>query len=172
MDELYPKNHYKKEPKKRPKHGEKMINYSHDDTYCQLDKYNDAAESDRDRLMFTLQSLFNSLAVIPSLGQEFNNQKKTDAVRGDGSSLHIHASHISHKSTVGNDDDPIYLFSAPDADLKWDSSLDSFYLGFTFYNISYHNPLKNIDLSVFISLEKASRYDPLTSISSTASYSI
>lgn len=43
-----------------------------------------------------------------------------------------------------------------------------YYLGHTFYNISYHNPLKCIDLPVFTSIEKASRHDALTIISATA----
>ncbi|MBP3870401.1 MAG: transposase [Faecalicoccus sp.] len=167
MDELYPKEHYKKQPKKKPKHGEKLINYSHTDTYSLLDKYKDGADSDRDRMMFMLQSLFNSLAVIPSLDLGFIDQKEL-ILSGDGSSLHIHASRSGHKASAGNDDDPVYRFSAPDADFGWDSSLDSFYLGFTFYNISYHNPSRNIDLPVFISLEKASRHDALTSVSATA----
>ena len=87
---------------------------------------------------------------------------------GDGSSLHIHASQYGHQITDGNEEDPVFRFSAPDADIGWDSDLNSFYLGFTFYNISCHNPSRNIDLPVFISLEKASRHDALTSISATA----
>ncbi|MCR4950664.1 MAG: transposase, partial [Solobacterium sp.] len=37
MDVLYSKDHYKKPPKQKPKHGEKLKNYSHTDTYYLLD---------------------------------------------------------------------------------------------------------------------------------------
>jgi len=167
IDELYPKDHYKKPPKQKPKHGEKLKNYSHTDTYYLFDKYKNGAESDRERMMFTLQSLFNALAVIPSLDTGFIDKDRL-ILSGDGSALHIHASRYGHQVLDGNEEDPVFRFSAPDADIGWDSDLDSFYLGFTFYNISCHNPSRNIDLPVFISLEKASRHDALTSISAAA----
>lgn len=98
MNELFPKAHFKKVKSKKPKKGEKLINYSNSDTYYLLDKYKDGA------------------------------------------------------------------------DIGWDSDLESFYLGYTFYNISYHNPLKNIDLPVFASIENASRHDALSCISATAQF--
>jgi len=167
MDELYPKDHYKKEPMQKPKRGEKLKNYTHTDTYDLLDKYKNGAECDRERMMYILQSLFNELAVIPSLDTGFIDKDHL-ILNGDGSSLHIHASRYGHQVLDGNEEDSVFRFSAPDADIGWDSDLNSFYLGFTFYNISCHNPSRNIDLPVFISLEKASRHDALTSISAAA----
>ena len=48
--------------------------------------------------------------------------------------------------------------------------LSVFYLGYTLYNISYHNPFKSIDLPVFIDIEKASQHDALTTISASARF--
>ena len=45
MNELFPKAHFKKIKDKKPKKGEKLINYSHSDTYYLLDKYKDGADS-------------------------------------------------------------------------------------------------------------------------------
>lgn len=169
MNELFPKAHFKKIKDKKPKKGEKLINYSHSDTYYLLDKYKDGADCDRDRMMFTLQALFNALVVIPSIDSGFID-KNNLILSADGSSLHIHSSPFGHKVLDGDDSDNIYRFSAPDADIGWDSDLESFYLGYTFYNISYHNPLKNIDLPVFASIENASRHDALSCISAAAQF--
>ena len=134
MNELFPKAHFKKVKEKKPKKGEKLINYSNSDTYYLLDKYKDGADCDRDRMMFTLQALFNALAVIPSIDSGFID-KNNLILSADGSSLHIHSSPFGHKVLDGDDSDNIYRFSAPDADIGWDSDLESFYLGYTFYNI-------------------------------------
>ena len=91
MNELFPKAHFKKVKEKRPKKGEKLINYSNSDTYYLLDKYKDGADCDRDRMMFTLQALFNALAVIPSIDSGFID-KNNLILSADGSSLHIHSS--------------------------------------------------------------------------------
>ena len=163
------KKPHKKKKDKKPKKGEKLINYSHSDTYYLLDKYKDGADCDRDRMMFTLQALFNALVVIPSIDSGFID-KNNLILSADGSSLHIHSSPFGHKVLDGDDSDNIYRFSAPDADIGWDSDLESFYLGYTFYNISYHNPLKNIDLPVFASIENASRHDALSCISAAAQF--
>lgn len=169
LSELHPKDFYKKAPKTKPKKGEKLINYTHTDTYYLFDKYKNGAEFDRDRMMFTLQSLFNAIAVIPSTDSGLID--KTNLVlSSDGSSAHIHASHFGHKVIEGQDSDNIYRYSAPDADIGWDSNLEMFYLGYTFYNISYYNPKKCIDLPVFATIEKASRNDALTCISAFAQF--
>lgn len=171
LNDLYPKDHYKKlDPKDKPKKGEKLINYSHTQTYYLLDKYKNGADGDRDRMMFTLQSLFNALVVIPSIDTGFID-KDNAILSGDGSSLHISASPFGHKVQKDLDDSqPAYRFSAPDADYGWDSDLNSYYLGFTFYSIAYHNPSRNIDLPVFITLDKASRHDALTCMSASAQF--
>ncbi len=169
LNELYPKNHYDKPPKEKPKRNEKLINYSHTDTYYLFNKYKDGAAFDNNRYSYNLQSLFNTLAVIPSFDKGLINNDEL-VLSGDGSSLHIHASKYGHKVKEGNDNENIYRFSAPDADIGWDSDLETFYLGYTFYNISVHNKKLGIDLPVFISIEKASRNDALTSVSAFAQF--
>ena len=169
LSELYPKGRYSHESKKKPKKGEKLINYSHTDTYYLADKYKNGAACDSDRTMFTLQAIFNALVVIPSVDLGFIDSKDL-VLSGDGSALHIHSSPYGHKAKDGDDTDNTYRYSAPDADIGWDSDLGVFYFGYTFYSIAYHNPKRNIDLPVFITLEKASRHDALTTISATAQY--
>lgn len=167
LNELYPKDHYTKPPKEKPKRNEKLINYSHTDTYYLYEKYKDGAIQDNDRYSYNLQSLFNILAVVPSIDKGIISNDDL-VLSGDGSSLHIHASKYGHKVKEGNDNEKIYRYSAPDSDIGWDSDLETFYLGYTFYNISFHNKELGVDLPVFISIEKASRNDALTSVSAFA----
>ena len=152
LDELHPKDYYKKPPKEKPKRNEKLINYSHTDTYYLYEKYKDGAACDNDRYSYNIQSLFNLLAVIPSMDKGLIDNENL-VLSGDGSSLHIHASRFGHKVKEGEDKDNIYRFSAPDADIGWDSDLECFYLGYTFYNVSCHNKERCVDLPVFISIE-------------------
>lgn len=167
LSELHPKTFFKK-PDKLPAEGEKLINFTKEDTYSLADKYKNGAECDHDRYLYPLQLLFNQLAVIPSMDMGFIDQKNL-ILSGDGSSLHIHASKYGHKVIKdGKDDDNIYRYSAPDADVGWDSDLNVPYLGFTFYSIDYHNKAMKTDLPVFIDQEKASRHDALNCISSSA----
>lgn len=157
----------KKKFKNKPAKGEKLINFTKDDTASICDKYRNGAEFDRDRLLFTMQSLFNAIVVIPSLDMGLI-EPANSTLSGDGSCLHVHASCHGHKVQDAPDSDNNYRFSAPDADIGWDSDLAQYFFGFTFYNISFHNPSLHIDLPVFISLEKASRHDALTCVSATA----
>ena len=126
------KDEVKKADKKKLKKGEKLVNFSSEDTFSLCEKYKNGAESDRQRMMFTLQSLFNALVVIPSFDKRLIDSNNL-TLSGDGSSLHIHASVFGHKVEVPDiEGDKIYRFSAPEADIGWDSDLESFYLGFTF----------------------------------------
>ena len=113
--------------------------------------------------------MFNAIAVIPSIDTGFID-KENCILSGDGSSLHIHASRSGHKVKDSSDSDNIYRYAAPDADVGWDSDLETFYLGFTYYSISYHSSSMNIDLPVFITLEKASQHDALTCMSAAAQF--
>lgn len=155
--------------RKKPKKGEKLINYSHTDTYDLVDKYKNGAACDNERTMFTLQAIFNALVVIPSCDLDFIDSDNL-VLSGDGSSLHIHSSPYGHKVKDGDESDNTYRYSAPDADIGWDSDLGSYYFGYTFYSIAYHNAHRNLDLPVFITIEKASRHDALTTVSATAQY--
>lgn len=170
MNDLHPKDFYKKPDKKKPADGQKLINFSKEDTHDLLDRYKNGAESDRSRMIYTLQLLFTKLAVIPSADTGFIDSSDL-VLSGDGSSMHAHASPFGHKVLKDrSDEDNTYRFSAPDADIGWDSDKNEFYLGYTFYSISYHNPCMQVDLPVYITLEKASRHDALTSISAPAQF--
>lgn len=169
ISDLYSADHYQKAPKSKPKNHEKLINYSHSHTLYLLDKYKNGAVRDRDRMTYTLQCLFNALAVIPSVDMGFIDNHDL-VLSGDGSALHIHSSVYGHKIADDDNGKPLYRYSAPDADIGWDSNLECFFLGYTLYNISYHNPFKSIDLPVFIDIEKASQHDALTTISASARF--
>ena len=166
-DELLPKGFFAKNSSK-PKKGDKLINFTEEDSSSLCDKYiNGGATSDRERSIYTLHTIFNAIAVIPSIDMGFIDLHNS-TFSGDGSSLHIHASangrKVIHDENVVN----THRYSAKNADFGWDSDLETFYFGYTLYNVSFHNPLKHIDLPVFIDLEKASRHDALSSISATA----
>ena len=67
-------------------------------------------------MKFTLQSIFNALAVIPSFdkGVIYSNNL---TLSGDGSSLHIPASAFGHKVIESQDEeDNKHRYSAPEAD--------------------------------------------------------
>lgn len=95
-----------------------------------------------------MQSLFNAIAVIPSLDMGLI-EPANSTLSGDGSCLHIHAFCYGHKVQDALDSDNNYRFSAPDADIGWDSNFAQYFFDFTFYHISFHNPSLHIDLLVF-----------------------
>lgn len=156
----------KKKFKNKPAKGEKLINFTKDDTSSICDKYRNSTEFDRDRLLFTMKFLFNAIAVIPSLDMGLIETANSTLSSGN-SYIHVYASCYGHKVQDAFDPDNNYRFSAPDADIGWDSDLAQYFFGFTFYNISFHNPSLHIDLPVFISLEKASHHDALICVSAT-----
>ena len=88
--------------RKKPKKGEELINCSHTDTYYFADKYKNGAACDNERTMFTLQAIFNSLAVIPSCDPGIIDSDNL-VLSKDGSSLHIHSSPYGHKVKDGDD---------------------------------------------------------------------
>lgn len=153
--------------KTKLKKGQKLENFMVEDTASLVDAYSINPQWDCDRYSYTLQSLFNAIAVIPSVDLGLIDSHNL-TLSGDGSSLHIHANGYGHKII---DDDNVLLthrFSSPEADIGWDSDLATFYFGFSLYNITNHNPNLGIDLPCFISIEKASRHDALTTISASA----
>jgi hypothetical protein len=135
LSDLHCQDYFKKTAKKKPKNHDKLINYSHTQTEYLADKYKNGAECDRDRMIYTLQSLFNALAVVPSSDMGFIDSEDL-ILSGDGSSLHIHSSPFGHKVQEDQNGNPLFRYSAPDADIGWDSDLECFYLGYTLYNIS------------------------------------
>ena len=115
-------------------------------------------------MLLTMQSLFNSIAVLPSFDMD-SIEPTNSTLSGDSLFLHVHSSCYGHKIQDALVPDNNYRFSAPDADISWNSDLAQYFFSFTFYNISFHNPSLHFDLPMFISLEKASRHDALTNVS-------
>ena len=100
----------------------KNINFTKDDTSSICDKYINSTEFDKNRLLFTMQPLFNAIAVIPSLVMGLI-ESANSTLSGDGLCLHVHASCHGHKVQTAPDSDNNYHFSAPNADIGWDSNL-------------------------------------------------
>ena len=129
--------------------------------------YENGASQDSDRIIYTMQTLFNALCVIPSIDKGLLDPN--GIFSGDGSALHIHAQSAGHKVIESDDPDAdTTRYSAAGANIGWDSDLGQWYYGFTEYNISQHNPAAKVDLPVFITLEAASRHDSLTGVSAIA----
>ena len=106
----------KKKFKNKPVKDEKLIKFTKDDTSSICDKYRNCAEFDKDRLLFTMQSLFNAIAIIPSLDMGLIEPAKS-TLSGDGSCLHVYASCYGHKVQDALDSDNNYRFSAQDANI-------------------------------------------------------
>lgn len=116
----------KKKFKNKPAKGEKLIKLTKDDTSSIYDKYRNGAEFDRYRLLVTMQSLFNAIAVIPSLDMGLI-EPTNSTLSGDGSCLHVHAFCYGHKIQDALDSNNNYNFSAPDADIGWESDLAQYF---------------------------------------------
>lgn len=129
-----------KEFKNKPAKGEKLINFTKDDTSSICNKDRNGKEFGRDRLLFTMQSLFNAIAVIPSLDVGLIEHANSTRF-SDGSYLNIHACCYEHKVQDALDPDNSFRFSVPDTDIGWDSDLAQYFFGFTLYNISFHTRL-------------------------------
>lgn len=169
LDDLSIAGLFKKKNKeeKKLKINEKYVNYTEDDVKKLRERYKNGAACDNDRMLFTIQSIFTSLAVIPSIDKGLIDPN--GIFSGDGSSLHISADSRGHK--VVESDDPEALttrYPAAGADVGWDSDIGIWYYGFSEFNISQHNDELKIDLPAFLSLDTASRHDALNSICATA----
>lgn len=164
---LFPKDKNFINKKSKLKKGEKLINFTNEDSSSLADAYLSDSQWDRDRFSYTLQLLFNAIAVVPS--QELGLLPTENLVlSGDGSSLHIHANGFGTKVKEEDPNGFTHRFSSPEADFGWDSDLGVHYFGFTLYNISHHDSSSKVDLPCFLSIEKASRHDALTTVSASA----
>lgn len=152
--------------KNKPKKGEKLNNLSKFTSEDVVDFYLNG-NNDNDRPELFLQQLFDILAVDFSLDHGLIDNNPSITASGDGSSFHIFSNSRGHKTckcpTHNCDCDRRY--SDPEADIGWDSDLGVYYFGYTEYNIAYYNQKLSIDLPLFLTLEKASQHDAITSIS-------
>lgn len=171
LDEAEVSGLFQKKNKEKLKKGDKWVNYTNDDVLSLCDKFSKNPSFSNDRGLYTLQSLMNSLVVIPSadLGLIPSDDFR---ISGDGTCLHVHASSFGHKIDKSIDDSSAlnYRYSCPDGDIGWDSDLGKWYFGFTLFNLSTHNHSLHIDLPLFLSLNKASQHDALSSVSALAQF--
>lgn len=160
---VFPKDRYAK-PSSKPKKGAKWENNPLNATSSLAQRYLDH-HFDLDRPELLLQYLFLHLAVLPSFNAGLFSVG-SNTLSGDGSCLHIHSNPRGHHT----DDENLCRYSDPSADFGWDSDLNAFYFGHTFYSLALHNANFSIDLPLFFTLVPASQHDSLTGISALAQF--
>lgn len=162
-DYILESNHFCCDKSKKPKRNEKLENYESTDTTSLYEKYLNNINHASSLPEYVYLLFFDRLAVQFSLKNNLIKQNCTSS--GDGSSLHTHS---NSRGTRIDDDHRRY--SDIDANFGWDSDLETFYFGYTEYNISCINHDFNIDLPLFLSLQKASVHDALTSMNALAQF--
>lgn len=175
LDVLYQKGLFNKENLKnlrkeqKLKKNDKLVNFTPQTTTDLFELYKDGIpDFDKERKFYVLQKFMNQIAVIPSMNRGFISSADL-VLSGDGTCLHIHVSPYGHRAK-GTDENAAltHRYGNINADFGWDSDLEQFFFGHTLHNTSVHNASRNTDLPVFITLEKASQHDALTSITSIA----
>lgn len=175
LDELYQKGMFNRDCLKKLKQeqklkkNDKLVNFTPQTTVDLYDLYKDGLpDFENERKFFILQRFMAQLAVTPSMDMGFIDTASL-IISGDGTCLHIHVSQYGHRAKgVDENETNAYRYGNINADIGWDSDLEKFYFGHTLHNTSVHNPSKGIDLPIFITLEKASQHDALTTITSVA----
>lgn len=151
----------------RLRRGDKWVNWDEGDTEELRERYWDGAACDAGRWTLTLERLLDLVAVRPSC-ERYGLRPGEITLSGDGSALHIHSSPHGRRVLDGPEGEPTHRYGAPDADVGWDSDRAEHFLGYTFYNISWHSRELGIDLPVFVAQRAASQHDALTLVSATA----
>ena len=176
-DVYYPKGLFTEELKEmrkkyQLKRGEKLVNFDDGDTAELTRKYWDDASADCGRWSLPLELLFFHVAVSVSM-ETYPIAGGTAS--GDGTCLHIHASKSGHRvkddaeAEKDADGRPLtHRYSAPDANVGWDSDVGDYFYGFAMYNVSWHSREHGIDLPLFVALRSASQHDSLTCVSAVA----
>ena len=163
LDELYMKgkNSTANKNKYRKLHkGEKWENYDGGDTFILAKKYWDKADCDRHRPTRVLENVFDQLVVRLSF-EKFVKENFT--LSGDGTSVHIRSNMYGHAVKNPVDKQHTHRYTAPDADIGWDSDEGRYYLGFTMFTICFH-VTEGIDIPMFIAQRAASQHDAITTI--------
>lgn len=140
--------------------GEKWENYDEGDTIELAQKYWDNADCDLHRPTRTLEKVFDQLVVRISFEKFI---KENFVLSGDGTSVHIHSSRYGHAVKNPTDKQHTHRYTAPDADIGWDSDEGRYYFGFTMFAICFH-VTEGIDIPMFIAQRTASQHDVLTAI--------
>lgn len=89
--------------------------------------------------------------------------KENFTLSGDGTSVHIRSNRYGHAVENPVDKQHTHRYTAPDADIGWDSDEGRYYLGFTMFTICFH-VTEGIDIPMFIAQRTASQHDAITTI--------
>ena len=169
---LYPYNKNHKSGKRLGKN-KKLPNKHPGIVKSMTDFYKDNRSFEH-RFELLLQKIFALIGVAPSIDLGLVD---TDSLTlaGDGTSVHIHASHYGNK-VCDCRENGIYnckcdrRFSAPDANIGWDSDLATWYHGYTLYCLSTYNKDVCTDLPVYLRFVQANRHDSVTGIVALAEF--
>jgi len=175
LTDLYPARKNTREIKaqlraegKQPGKEEKWVNYDDGDVLALVEGRWDDDSVDAGRWTRPLEVLFDAVAVRESL-RRYNHGRAPQTLSGDGSALHIHSSSLGRRVVEeAAEGEPTHRYTAPDADIGWDSHEDEFYLGFVFYNVTWHLRDLGLDLPVFVAQRCASQHDSLTAVTALA----
>ena len=115
-----------------------------------------------------LQKLFFVVAVLPSLKCGLI-PSDTLTVSGDGTAVHTHSNPnghcLPHPDQTISPQEYASLprhYPDPDASWGWDSDLDSFYFGYTLFQLSCHNPVLHTDIPLLLRFTSAKRHDSVS----------
>ena len=113
-----------------------------------------------------LQKIFSILAVLPSIRLGLIDTQNL-TLSGDGTTVVSHSSPYGrHLSSCGKDcpyrDSCGRHYSDPDASWGWDSDLDSFYFGYTLFQLSCHNTVLHTDIPLLLRFTSAKRHDSVS----------
>lgn len=173
MGELWPARKNSREVKAEVrgglKRGEKWVNWDDGDVRDLKERYWGGASCDAGRWTLALERLLDLVCVRPSC-ERYGLEEGGFTLSGDGSALHIHSSPHGRRVVEDADatDGRTHRYTAPDADIGWDSHEGTFYLGYSLYNVSWHSRELGIDLPMFVAQRAASQHDALTAMSATA----
>lgn len=115
-----------------------------------------------------LQKLFYAVAVLPSLKCALIPGAPL-TLSGDGTSVHTHSNpngHIlprpDHTLSPQEYTSLPRHYSDPDASWGWDSDLDSYYFGYTLFQLSCYNPMLHTDIPLLLRFTSAQRHDSVS----------
>lgn len=164
-EHIAPKNKNSRKPNK-PKSGQKADNPNPGLKTEQLSEGILSGESFANPDSVLFNKMLTELGIKPSI--ECGLIPDEIAISGDGTCCGVKASPFGHKRE-GLDENLRY-YTAPDADIGWDSSKNCFYFGYNLYIYSFYNPLVKTDLPMCFDLFKASEHDSTASLKTLSGF--
>lgn len=116
-----------------------------------------------------LQSIFNKVALKPSLDAGLIKDSDKNIASGDGTCINSNANPRGKKiCECEGECDCARRFADPQANWGWDSYHKCYFWGYTAYILSTHNPDLKLDLPIYFRIEQASAFDGVTFIKAFA----